>query len=78
MVTGKFVFILPKKWLKAMKNKKFDCVKMKWDIQQQIAKEFASVSDEEAHRVQMDRVIRDPILGPFCKEVSSVKKPSSK
>ena len=78
MVTGKFVFILQKWWLKVMKNKKFDCVKMKWDIQRQIAEEFASISDEEARRIQMDRVIRDPILGPFCKEVGSVKKASSK
>jgi len=47
------------------KNKKFDCVKMKWDIQQQISKEFAGVSDEEAHRIQMADVMQDPILGQF-------------
>jgi hypothetical protein len=57
-----------------MKDKKFDCVKMKWDIQRQIAEEFASVSDEEAHRIQMDRVIKDPILGPFCKKIRPVKR----
>lgn len=78
MVTKRFVFILQKKWLKAMKNKKFNCVKMKWDIQRRIAEEFASVSDEEAHRVQMERVVSDPILGPFCKEVGAAKKASSK
>ena len=51
---------------------------MKWDIQRRIAEEFASVSDEEAHRVQMERVVSDPILGPFCKEVGAAKKASSK
>lgn len=61
-----------------MKNKKFDCVKMKWDIQQQISKEFASISDEEAHRIQMAEVMQDPILGPFYKKLRSAKSTSSK
>ena len=56
------------------KNKKFDCVKMKWDIQQQILREFAGVPDQEAHRIQMDQVMQDPILGPFCRKVRSVKR----
>jgi hypothetical protein len=42
---------------------------MKWDIQQQIAKEFAGVPDEQAHRTQMNQVLQDPILGPFCKNL---------
>jgi len=60
------------------KNKKFDCVKMKWDIQQQISKEFAGISDEEAHKIQMAEVIQDPILGPFCKNLRSIKGASTK
>ena len=56
------------------KNKKFDCVKMKWDIQQQILREFAGVPDQEAHRIQMDQVMQDPILGPFYRKVRSVKR----
>jgi len=60
------------------KNKKFDCVKMKWDIQQQISKEFASVSDEEAHKIQMAEVIQDPILGTFCKNLRSAGRASTK
>jgi len=56
------------------KNKKFDCVRMKWDIQQQILKEFAGVSDQEAHRIQMNQIMQDPILGPFCKKVRSAKR----
>lgn len=60
------------------KNKKFDCVKMKWDIQQQISKEFAGISDEEAHKIQMAEVIQDPILGTFCKNLRSIKGASTK
>lgn len=60
------------------KNKKFDCVKMKWDIQRQILKEFAGVSDEEAHRIQMAEVMEDPILGPFWQRVRTPRGISQK
>ncbi|MCK5269227.1 MAG: hypothetical protein KAJ46_00525 [Sedimentisphaerales bacterium] len=52
-----------------MKDKKFDCVKMKWDIQQKIAKEFSDVPDEQAHKMQMQNVMQNSILGPFCEKV---------
>ena len=55
------------------KNKKFDCVQMKWDVQKQIAEEFSGVSDEQAHKIQMAEVMKDPILGPFWRKVRSVK-----
>lgn len=55
------------------KNKKFDCVQMKWDIQKQIQKEYAGLSDQEAHRIQMEKVMKNPILGPFLKRVRSAK-----
>lgn len=61
-----------------MKNKKFDCVQMKWDIQRQILKEFSGVSDEEAHKIQMAKVMQNPALGPFCKKVRSVRGASAK
>jgi len=60
------------------KNKKFDCVKMKWDIQKQIAKEFSGISDEEAHKIQMAEAMKDPILGPFLKKVRSARRVSMK
>jgi len=60
------------------KNKKFDCVRMKWDIQKQITKEFSGISDEEAHKIQMAEVMKDPILGPFCRKVRSAKGASKK
>ena len=56
-----------------MRNKKFDCVKMKWDIQKQILQEYAGVPDAQARRMQMQQVMEDPILGPFCRKVRSAR-----
>lgn len=53
------------------KQKKFDCVQMKWNIQQKIKKEFAGISDAEANRIQMERITKNPILGPFLKKVQA-------
>ena len=61
-----------------MKNKKFDCVRLKRDIQQQIGREFSGVSDKEAHKIQMLRVLDSPLLGPFCKKAGSLKRPLRK
>jgi hypothetical protein len=47
------------------KDKRFDCVQMKWGIQRAQAEEFAGVSDEERQRVLMERVARNPLLGKF-------------
>ncbi len=55
-------------------SKKFDCVQMKWDIQQQIDKEFADISDKEAYGIQMEHVRQNPILGQFLKKVADLKK----
>ena len=56
------------------KHKKFDCVQMKWDIQQKIEKDFVGISDDEANRIQMERIAKNPILGPFLKKVRSSKR----
>jgi len=52
------------------KNRKFDCVKMKWDIQQEIRKEFAGVPEGEAREKQMQQVAHDPILGPLYRRLA--------
>ena len=52
-----------------MKNKAFDCVEMKWEIQRQMRKEFEGVPDAEARQIQMRQVAEDPILGPFFKRL---------
>jgi hypothetical protein len=47
------------------KPKKFDCVKMKAEIQQQLLDQRARLGDEEARRVQWETAKADRILGPF-------------
>ena len=59
------------------KNKKFDCVQMKWEIQQQIRKEFAGVPEAQAHERQMRQVAEDPILGPLYKRLASKRESAS-
>jgi hypothetical protein len=62
-----------------MKTKKrFNCVEMKWAIQQALVEEFAGLSDEEAHKKQMSRVMQHPTLGPFYKNVRSAQEPAKK
>ena len=56
-----------------IKQKQFDCVKMKWEIQQQIEKEFAKLSEKEAHKIQMGKVLKNDILGAFMKKVYAAK-----
>jgi len=57
-----------------MKNKKFDCVKMKWDIQKQILRESAGLSDEDARKAQMERILKSPVLGAFYRKLRPVSK----
>lgn len=49
--------------------KDFDCVQMKWDIQQKLLEEERLLGREEAHRRQDERVRNDPILGPFLRRM---------
>ncbi len=60
------------------KNKQFDCVKMKWDIQKQIRKEFEGIPEAEARRLQMRQVEQDPILGPLYQRLASEKQSAGK
>jgi hypothetical protein len=55
-----------------MKPKKFDCVKMKNDIQQRLMKEFEGLSYEEQWAITEKRILSDPILGPFWKKAKPV------
>ena len=57
------------------KDKEFDCVEMKWEIQRQIAEETKGMSDEEAHAYLWKDVLDDPILGPFVKNLKRYKPP---
>lgn len=55
-------------------QKQFDCVQMKWEIQQKIEKEFTGISDAAAYKIQMGKVSKNPIIGPFLKKVLLLKK----
>ena len=47
--------------------KDFDCVQMKWDIQQKLLEEERLLGPEEAHRRQDERVCNDPVLAGVYK-----------
>lgn len=47
------------------KEKSFDCVQMKWDIQRRLEEEFAGVPEAEQRRILMERVRKNPVLSPF-------------
>lgn len=51
--------------------KPFDCVQMKWDIQQRLLSEFQRLSPEESRQVQQQRIAADPLLGPFLRKVAT-------
>jgi hypothetical protein len=49
--------------------KDFDCVQMKWDIQQKLLEEERLLGHEEARRRRAERLHDDPILGPFLRRL---------
>ena len=51
---------------------------MKWEIQQQIRKEFAGLPEDQAREIQMRQVAEDPILGPLYKQLASAKTSAAK
>lgn len=56
------------------KNKTFDCVQMKSDLQKKLVEEFDAMSETEARAIQDKRVTDDPILGPFLKKLQDKRK----
>ncbi|MCC7291738.1 MAG: hypothetical protein IT449_06735 [Phycisphaerales bacterium] len=48
-----------------MKPKEFDCVRMKYDIQERLAREFAGLSQEEQRRRTEAIIAGDPLLARF-------------
>jgi hypothetical protein len=54
-----------------MKHKGFDCVQMKWDIQQRLLEEETRLGRVEARRLQDERVRSNPILGPFLQRLEA-------
>ena len=51
--------------------KDFDCVQMKWDIQQKLLEEERQLGPEEARRRRDERVRNHPVLGPFLQRMEA-------
>ncbi len=51
------------------KKKSFDCVQMKWDIQQKLMKEYEGLTLEERKKLMEQKILADPILGPWYRKV---------
>ena len=49
------------------KVKGFDCVQMKWEIQEKHQAEADALGKEEAERRRWQRVLDDPVLGAFVR-----------
>ncbi len=47
------------------KDKSFDCVRMKWEIQRRLEEEMPGVPEPEKRRLQMERVAGNPLLRRF-------------
>ena len=55
-------------------GKKFDCVQMKTEIQERLLQEIAELGEDEAGKSRKERLMRDPILGPFLQAKMAMKK----
>jgi len=57
-----------------MKDKEFDCVQMKWDIQQKLLEEQRQFGRGEARRRRDEWLRNDPILGPFLQRIEAYER----
>lgn len=55
-----------------MKKKKFDCVRMKHKIQEEILEEVRGLSREEQRRWTEEQIMSDPLLGSLRKKIQRV------
>lgn len=56
-----------------VREKKFDCVKMKRDIQEQHLRERGEVTPEEWRKMRAERILADPVLGPVWRRARRVR-----
>lgn len=49
------------------KQKEFDCVKMKEEIQTKLLKEYEGLSDDEIEEQRRRKLASHPVLGPLVK-----------
>ncbi|MGC9972516.1 MAG: hypothetical protein ABSE56_18185 [Bryobacteraceae bacterium] len=51
------------------RDTEFDCVQMKWEIQERHLREVEELGEEEAKQRRWQRVLDDPVLGAFVRAV---------
>lgn len=56
-----------------MKDKQFDCVRMKHEIQQEILREMQSLSPEEQQRRTAQEIESDPVLGRLWRRARRIE-----
>jgi len=56
-----------------MKEKQFDCVKMKHEIQARLLKEMAGLSLEERQKRTEDRIQANPILARLWRQARQIE-----
>ncbi len=44
------------------------CVEMKWEIQRRLKDKYEGVPEEEARRIQMEKILADPVFGPLFRD----------
>lgn len=49
--------------------KRFDCVRMKWEIQERLMKEYGHLPNEVAREAQRKRIEQDPEFSKFLERV---------
>jgi hypothetical protein len=52
-----------------MTKKTFDCVRMKREIQAQLAREYAGIPEDVAREQELRAAEADPILGPLLRRI---------
>ena len=57
----------------AMNEKPFDCVRMKWEIQQKLMRDEAGMTVEERNRHAETLALADPILGPWFHRLKAAR-----
>ena len=55
-----------------MTTGRFDCVKMKQEIQQRIIEEVADLSPQEQREKMVRDILSDPVLGPLWRQARRV------
>ncbi|MBM4049867.1 MAG: hypothetical protein FJ279_32630 [Planctomycetes bacterium] len=50
-------------------GKDFDCVEMKWEIQRRIREEYGKLPEDDARRLQWEKVTADPFWKAFLAAV---------